>query len=356
MLKSRVLTGALIAGAVAVTSLFAASPASAATLPDGQKITVEDWDTFQFSYASPVDATLTEYGTQGIPDEDEWLEAIDVDNDGFGYAITTWYSQPVIECEDEEEEGPCFSLEYVPFGASLYTADANAGSIADGIQIYVRTDPMDPESWEPVDACYSIDYTDGVITTACYIYGDGGPEAYIGTVDPDTARLYTDVQVSGFSYEFLAIAKNPIDGKLYGFSPSGDYVYEIILDGVEDDDEPVYLGYTDLTITGADFDSSGQLWATARSFDIPALIPDGDDGLVTIELAGETEPYVFPFAEPWSDQTAEINAITVWGAALPATGPGDPSVPLYAAALALLAGTLLAGVSVLRRRGHEVRA
>ncbi len=45
MKPSRVLTGALIVGAVAVASMFAAAPASAATLPAGAKITVIDQST-----------------------------------------------------------------------------------------------------------------------------------------------------------------------------------------------------------------------------------------------------------------------------------------------------------------------
>ncbi len=354
MIKSRVFTGALVTAAFVVASMFAATPASAATLPDGQKITVEDWDTFQFSYASPVDATLTEYGTQGIPYEDEWLEAIDVDNDGNGYALTTWYYHPVIECEDEEAEGPCYSFDLEPYGASLYVADANAGSISGAIQVQVRTDPMDPDSWEDVDACYAIDYTDGVIIAACYIYGDGGMETYIGTMDPGTARLYPDVRTDNVSYEFAAIAKNPIDGKLYGFEPYSDYVYEILMDGVDDDDDPVYLGYTDLTITGADFDSSGQLWASAVSDSVPELIDDGEEGLVTIDLAGsETEPFAFPFAEPWSDPQAQINAITVWGAALPATGPAVSTPLVVGAAAFLLLGAILAVGATARRRANE---
>ena len=79
------------------------------------------------------------------------------------------------------------------------------------------------------------------------------------------------------------------------------------------------------------------------------LIEPGEEGLATLDLgSGE-----FPFNAAWSDPEAVINALTVWGKpTLPATGPSDLSLPLAGGALLLIAGTILAGATVLRRRGE----
>src|ERR1044071_2680318 len=89
MNSSRVLTGALIVGAVAVASMFAAAPASAATLPTGQKITVIDQWTDQFYNVNPANAESAPFGTAvALAPE---IEAVDVDDAGLGYAIGTAY-------------------------------------------------------------------------------------------------------------------------------------------------------------------------------------------------------------------------------------------------------------------------
>ena len=91
MFKSRVLSSALVVVAVAAASVFAAAPASAATLPDGQRITIIDSIAWQFYEASPADASLTAVGT-GVPDE-LYLTGVDVDDDGHGFAMATDYSE-----------------------------------------------------------------------------------------------------------------------------------------------------------------------------------------------------------------------------------------------------------------------
>ncbi len=127
MKKPRLLAGAIVTGAVAITSLFAAAPASAATLPLGAKISVVNWYDAQYYEASPVDAAITPVGTPTWLGAYENVEAIDVDDDGKGYALTV--TQGVIEGEDCDNEDPecepTFDT-FFPDGATLYVADAAA--------------------------------------------------------------------------------------------------------------------------------------------------------------------------------------------------------------------------------------
>ena len=65
-----------------------AAPASAASLPNGQRISVVDNETWQFSDASPVDGALTPYGVPGLIPFAEYIEGVDVNDDGQGYAVS----------------------------------------------------------------------------------------------------------------------------------------------------------------------------------------------------------------------------------------------------------------------------
>ena len=79
MKSSRMLTGALVVGSVAVASMFAAAPASAATLPLGQKITVVDKYDLQYYNVNPADAVATPVGTGTSTDNWTWRMAQDAD-------------------------------------------------------------------------------------------------------------------------------------------------------------------------------------------------------------------------------------------------------------------------------------
>lgn len=353
MRMSRALPAALVAGAFTVASLFVAAPASAATLPNGQKITVVDTNDWQFSDSSTTGA-LTPVGTPGVLPLGEYVEAVDVDDDGYGYAFSTTWVEELPEtpddCTEEDPRPECFPfpIEYAD-GATLYVADANTGVLSSPIPVQIQTGPLDEIIWADADSCFAIDYTGGVITAVCNIYGNGDnieDSAWIGTMDPDTGRLYPEVLLYGEDFiEFQAIAKSPIDGVIWGFDLWD--VFTITLDG----DLPDYVGSVDMTIWGADFDRDGKLWASAYYPDIPArIIEPGEEGLVLLDLdTGD-----FTVNEVWSDPTAVINALTVWGkATLPATGPsGSPLIAAAAAGLLML-GALLAAGAMLRRRVTE---
>jgi hypothetical protein len=340
MFKSRALTGALFVGAVAVASLFAASPANAAPLPAGQKITVVEWETWQFFDANSVDATLIPVGTPGELPIGESVEAVDVNDDGQGYAVTTTYVEPEPEpCEEEF----CPLPDPIPSGATLYKADAIAGTLSEPIPVTILTN--EGPVFTPADECLALDYTDGVITVACDIFDQDDASAWIGNVDPDTAKLVTDTALFNDDFvRFEAIAISPIDGMLW---VTDGWTYGTLVLG----EAPISVGYSPMFVWGADFDRDGQLWVSVSNPDEPAdrVIDPGEDGLAILNLAEGGGSFTFNAA--WSDQEAEINAITVWGKqTLPATGSADLSAPITAAALLLLAGTILAGVTVLRRR------
>lgn len=346
MPKSRALAAALAAGGFTVASLFVAAPASAATLPDGQQITVVDTNTWQFSFASPVDAALTPYGPDPIIPEPEYVEAIDVDDDGYGYAFTTSYEWiPPVECGEDPECVPTFG-EWVPIGATLYVADAKAGALSSPIDVEVMTDPENPESWQWADSCLAIDYSDGRILAACNIY-DEVNTAYIGEIDPDTARLYPNTVVAGEDFvELQAIAVDPLTGTIWGFG-SNHGVYILTLE-----EGPLMgPGQIEWQITAADYDRDGKLWVSAYYPNPPAAraIEPGEQGLAIFD----TEEGVFPFDAAWSDPQAVIFALTVWGKpALPATGPADAAPIAAGAAALLMLGSLLAAGALLRRRAE----
>jgi hypothetical protein len=326
MKPSRALTGAIIVGSVAVASMFAAAPASAATLPAGQKISVVDTNTWQFSNTSPVDAALTPIGTPTGLAENEYVEAVDVNDEGKGYALTTTW----------EPDGPGYA------GATLYTADANTGTLNNAMVVQIVTGPLDEPVLADADSCFALDYTGGKLLASCNIYGDGS-SAWIGYIDPATAILTPETLLYGEDFiEFQAIAVSPIDGAIWGFEGYAAYIISL------DNEEADYVGSVEMSVWAADFDRSGQLWVSAyRALDADRVIEEGEEGLAILNLeSGE-----FDFNAAWSDPDAEINALTVWGV-LAATGSTvSLAAPAVAASGILLLGALMAaGTMVLRRR------
>jgi hypothetical protein len=341
MFTSRALTGTLVVGAVAIASLFAASPASAATLPAGQKITIIDQWSDQFYNASPVNADVTPVGT---PTEmiAECVTGVDVDDNGHGYAIASLFAR---DCEGDFENG---------FLAAVYSADANTGLLTNQVQVTID-DGDDPFI---ADECTSIDYSAGVVRAACYIYPvNFAPTAYIGSLDPTTGvltpEIVLNVDTPGFNFHYLtSIALDPTSGILYGFSwGEGDFVggdYRAwTLSAVDGIDEVTTI---DQLAYGADFDRNGQLWITT--------LTDQDQArhmaLATLSLVDGSSPFVAQYTTPDAGFVDWSEAITVWGApALPATGPSSSTTLGAGAALFLLVGAILAAGTIGRRRSVE---
>ena len=347
MPKSRALTGGIVAVTLGVASLFAATPANAATLPDGQKITVIDTFFTQSYLASPVDASLTAVGAEAdLTPVDADLEGVDVNDDGLGYAVGTF-----------DPEGPA--------GGFFYPYDANTGVIGLGLEVTIDFGDVSPT----VDGCNAIDYSAGIPVVSCFILfedGDSGtfyPNNYIGALDPATGEIQAGfIEFPGDTEQFdddvtvNAIALDPASGLLYVFTtefPDG------VLYGVYTTDGDTFndLNPTADSVHGADFDRGGQLWLSVQRFiggtefppyypvlatfgfpDSSLLDPDSVMNIGGVDLPG----------------LAELHPLTVWGKpTLPATGAGDISVPVLVSMLLLLAGAILAGVTSRRSRRNQ---
>lgn len=326
MRKSRVLTGAVIAGSFTVASLFAAAPASAATLPDGQQITVVDDFSWKFYFANPDTAALTGVGSGAAHAEFEDVTAIDVDNEGHGWALTTVH--------DSEEGGS---------GAYLWAADATAGTLTGGTKISVTYNQVSYTA----DACTAIDYSGGVVLAICYDFDDDGEGdyAFIGVMNTVSAVLDAKTTLIDTSFIFFSsMAVDPTDGTIYGFTFDDIHGVRIAILNLTDDFPLLQLAQMTLPAFGADFDSSGQLWISG-GVPGPRIIAPGDNGLATLDLETSTNPFSAGFAPQ-----IDAEALTVWGEALPATGPGDSTTVAAGAVVFLLLGAILAVGATARRR------
>jgi hypothetical protein len=338
MLKSRLLTGTLVTAAVVVASLFAAAPANAATLPSGQKITIIGQYDDQFYNVSPADASLTPVGNFG-EQIDFCTTSVDVDDSGIGYALASW-STP--DCTNQSAQ----------WDSGLFNADANTGTLTGGVEVTIM---LGEETFESADECTSIDYTAGIVRGICFIYGDVGETAYVGTIDPTTGVLVPTIEpLTGddFLY-FTAMALDPISGIMYAFALSdGSALYTL-----SEADGAQFVVDLDGPAWGADFDRGGQLWINVRVY-VSELESDFP-GIATIDtttgFTGFFEAYTLGGDVLEEDFSA---ALTVWGAApvLPATGPAQ-TVPLgVGAAIFLLLGSFLAAVTITRQRRREAGA
>lgn len=351
MPKSRTLVGVLTVAGFAIASIFAASPASAAVLPSGQKITVLD-TVGQFYGAHHDTAALTSVGAPDPSVLDATLPTgIDVDDDGVGYAVTTYYPEGA-------------------HGAYLFAANANTGTL----EFIERISFFFDDVPEVMDECTGIDYTGGVVLLACMDYEEEGEgdKAYIGFWDFELDMAIPLIELTGdpeidpgeenpnepeYGFDFrhiTAIATNPVTGLLYVFTDEydGETVTHGIYTASEDDGLTPVTDTGNYLVTGADFDRGGQAWVT--TFNVPPLtlaVESNEAGLATVNIADGS----IPFSAAWADQVQEYWPITVWGKeALAATGSLVPVAPLAIAALALLAGAILAGVTVLRRRENAI--
>jgi hypothetical protein len=350
MKSPRILPGVIVVGAVAIASMFAAAPASAATLPAGQKITVVDTDDDQFYNVNPANAESAPVGTPAGVIREE-IEGVDVDDTGLGYAVATYYA----DIEDPGEFGP-YSY---PAEGWIYKADANTGAVSDGKQVLIDTGD---EILTVSNECAAIDYSKGVILAVCFTY-DGETEfgtAYIGPVDVSGDDAILDAKTTleeNFEFNdflhFTAIAVNPVTGVIYGFDDERPAAWTITLD----DQYPTLLDFNDdYYVLGADFDRGGQLWLSVASYSIPSLLANVSFlELATFDFTSNQPVSIdnFSSADPYEIESPQN--ITVWGA-LAATGSTmSPVAPVIASGILLLGALMAAGTMVLRRRSAGAR-
>ncbi len=334
MLKSRILTGALVVGSMTVASMFAAAPASAATLPSGQQITVIDYieGDSQFYAASPADATLTAVGAaQGLGDDQ--IVAVDVDDTGHGFALTNFGGDAS--------------------GSALYVADANTGTLTGAVQVMLDFLDVQVEA----DFCTALDYTGGILMAICYEEFEEGDVGYWGILDPTAATgeawltpLYQfddDLETNEFLY-FDSMAVDPVSGLVYAVAyPDGAALYTL-----SEDAGATFVTWMDEPAFGLDFDRSGQAWVTTVTFVDTAEQPAAVSALATLDLADGSNPFLQ--AMTVDDDllfVPLVQPITVWGApALADTGTEAPVQAAAGAAGLLLLGAILAAVTMLRRR------
>lgn len=345
MRTSRVLTGTLTVGAFTIAAIFAASPASAATLPDGQQITLIDYyeSNAQFLDANPADAALTAIA-EPEPFDFAELSAVDVDDDGLGFALANFDGDPGV--------------------ASLYTADANTGTLTSPRQVMLNFGDVQVEA----EFCTTLDYTAGVLMGICGDEFEGVEIAYWGVINPAAATgeawLSPLYQFDGPEYQpFESMAVDPTTGIAYAIaSPDGSGLFAL-----SEDEGATLVAELEKPAFGFDFDRDGQAWVTTYTDVLEGEFLVSRPALATLDLVDGSNPFIEAMnidgdllGEPW------IQPITVWGSAgqvpvpgvepkaLAATGAEAPILPFVGGAALLLAGAILAATTVLRRRQSGV--
>ena len=314
--------------AVALATLFVASPASAATIAPGQKISVIDRYQEQspangpFYTVNPADALATRVGTPSGAE----TTGVDVNDDGLGYAIG-----------------------FSDFGSgtsvtTLWKADANTGTLTEA-------KPLMYGFADYPQACLGIDLNPvtGELLVSCYHVGpdDVGGVSTINTVNTATGALTPIVSLSGNQFSrFFALALNPVTGVLWAFGVdtiSASYTID------RDLATSSFVAELDEAVYGADFDRNGQLFVASERY-------DGTE--FTFPALGVLDPNTgaFSFLE-WMVDTAtdtaliSVGALTVWGR-LAATGaPASELLPVgLGSALLLLAGAAFVATARVGRR------
>lgn len=285
----------LATAALAASMTLVAAPAFAAA-PVGYALTWASTTLYQLEDGTtPVEVE----NSTGV----DSVTGLDFDTDGKGYAVT-------------------FDLVSQLWSVDVTGQATFVGDIADAAAATARN-------------CTALDYTAGVISVACDQVGTNG--FAFGTVDPTTA-VFTLVQL--LPTRVASIAHDPISGVMYGFGYSGEVLS--IGGGVTQ----VGTVPGNATLWGADFDSTGALWAAT---DTPATSVLGWP-LVTIPYQGYN-PAVSEFIENISVyEAAAVAPVDEQPAAAPelaATGmeSGTTALVGLAGALSLLAGIALAIVT-----------
>ena len=338
MRTRRALSIAAGAAALALASLAIASPASAATLPSGQKITIVDLiladvgpTGSQMYNVNPANAASTSVGSVQAPDN---IQAIDVADTGLGYA-TGHYT--------EDPQNPAQEQDWVPV---LLVADANTGTYGTVVDIA----PVDDEI--TINQCTGLDLQpNGEIIVACLDLSDGLLDSYIGVVTPLGA--FTPFISSGENdveeYYYTALAYNAVTSELWAFADFDGTGAAFLLDRAAGTQGPPVV--LDERVTAADFDRDGQLFVSAE------LFFEGDPGQFVSALAtANTATGALTIVDPFNVGTNDLYpvwALTVWGApGLAATGAtGTDMLPIgLGSALLLLAGAAFIATARMNRR------
>lgn len=310
--------------AVALSVLFVAVPASAATLPEGQRISVIDLiqaavgptgsQTFE---VSPANGASTAVGSVQAPDD---VEAADVNDDGVGYASITIRS-------DEDVPTP-----------ALAAYDANTGVYSTPVPIVAVDEGI------VLSSCPGIDLQpNGEIIVACIFAPDGVVESYIGVVTPD--GVFTPFVSSGENdvepYAYTALAYNAVNGELWAFASVDGTAAFLVNRAAGTLSPPTFL---DEIVLGADFDRDGQLFASSIDTEAEAW------ALATVDLVATDVTFVGPFSTG-SSTLEPVFALTVWGKpALAATGVANVLPIVLGSVLLLLAGAAFITTTRVDRR------
>ena len=309
--------------AVALATLTIASPASAATLPAGQRITIVDSidevgpQEGPFYDVDPADAATTAVGTgSGV-----YAYGLDVNDDGLGY---------LLGYED---------------GYRIWTADANTGTASDPKPLHFATDP------DPYD-CGDLDLnpaTGELLVNCTWFTSETANVSTISTVDPATGLLTPIISLSGVNYiAFDAIALNSVTGVLWAFADVegyGSYIIDRTLQTA------TFVSPMEDYTPAADFDRDGQLFLSTEQF-------DEEEGWEPSLAVADPSVGIFTFNENFADPAGELTfdavySLSVWGAPAPVlaeTGLDSTGVVPVAlgSALLLLAGA--AAILLARRR------
>jgi hypothetical protein len=317
-------TLSILAGssALALASLVVASPASAAVLPDGQKITVIDLifaevgpGGDQMFNVSPADAASTAVGGINAPFS---VTAVDVNDEGLGYATANL-----------EGDGG--------FAPYLYKANAVTGTLSDPVLI--------SNAQYDLSTCEGLDLQpNGEILVACND-NDDSPASYIGTVT--AAGAFVPFIISGTNevplVDFAAIGFNAVTGELWAFADN-DGTARYLVNRAAGTLGPVL--FLPFRVYGADFDRAGQLFITTYNSAIE------DFALATLVPSTGERTIIGPYTVG-PNQLSPVWAITVWGKpALAATGSttGTDILPIaLGSALLLLAGTAFVATTRIQR-------
>jgi hypothetical protein len=115
--------------------------------------------------------------------------------------------------------------------------------------------------------CTGLDVSSAGILVTCDLLGED--RNVVGTLDPTTAQF---TKILGGGERYAALATDPTTGIHYGLSYYGNAFALDLQRGIAE--SVGNFGADGFAIYGADFDSSGVLWAAGYSYGVPDTEPD----------------------------------------------------------------------------------